>query len=1088
MQSLHGLRKCILCAPLTSKPPFLKLCVHRNLSTTTPLTQSVTPHDPHLRGGSAGTSAEAVPLLEIDQKTLEESQAARLLKENLGLAKQLPKRMKHAHIHSLAERARFLSHPDYISQKDLLERATAAKDLADSIQNYQKAKAHLRVKQRTGYRTMKYVHVPNAEGTAYRDPTLNFGGGKNKVAGQLYPRLDPRLEAFYSKEFDKKYCFKEEDVTETVARGHGPGGQAVNMRAQTCTLLHRPSSIIVKVSKYPSLWQNRKIARGLLHRKVEAFLLGEDSRDARLTREAWRQRQFALTTQKLASELAVEKEQRRWWKLLAFHAGSKDAAAGVPSPLKSIDSNQSRRRRQLELAVIKEADAEAALSAEVISPLFYARKLSELLRSLAQSSTTSVRDGEGRDSDGCTSAARESPSSPSLQLIDSLLGNFTETSGKGRLPATSTASTGTSLVNLDCLKTDLASHWWTLLELSWKELPEAQRLIDETIASLSGEARALLARRIARLRETRGLGSHRTTPFRQMSADGEPIPTSQEDRLSEAEEEQNQQPCPRLSLLPLWFSFLFPCPIVSVSCRGSLESDKDSHSNGFIDTVVLHEHGQGKNLGERHPIQLPCQLISFCVPLKLATRVCREIEAASTAELQQQVDVEPEGEVTGNGRGIEANAVESAEPGDTEESSVCEVESCISEDWNSAPSTISEAGFAGGGDPTAQIGSPHAPAHIESLGDPQPEVAQSLASRGTDNADATEHAMKCSQPLDELHGMMTESLLEEAEVDDAEQEAEAEENVELGTVEATSVVSKSQEKLLQTETLLQELGKTAMEDELRKCCSSEVVRHSVESLIPMFLELFGLRLVRKEIAASGTGSAADVVRPAQSGAVGSRPIPTAAAVANPSQQPVKKKKKIVVLRSGKSKSKPGTPSAPAGMAKPDPAKSEGDDTASKEEHFSADTEAGTGTEGPKVEDALRTLANAQSEGSDGNDFPTPLKVEREGLRWVELRHRLLQPEAGGRGTPPLPLPGMLGSKKDLLPNPLAVAAFAHVLCCLESLKLVDELHAIILFLRDAMPLQPLPQPISSSTQGGLPAFPAPVARCILKAFAMLRKA
>lgn len=85
------------------------------------------------------------------------------------------------------------------------------------------------------------------------------------------------LPKYYSTIFEKKYYFKEDDVEEMSTLGRGPGGQACNRRKQTVILTHKPSGLVVKYSKFPSLWLNRRASRELMHLRLEEKLIGPRS-------------------------------------------------------------------------------------------------------------------------------------------------------------------------------------------------------------------------------------------------------------------------------------------------------------------------------------------------------------------------------------------------------------------------------------------------------------------------------------------------------------------------------------------------------------------------------------------------------------------------------------------------------------------------------------------------------------------------------------------------------------------------------------------------------------------------------------------
>ncbi|KAG8339500.1 hypothetical protein TRVL_09672 [Trypanosoma vivax] len=91
-----------------------------------------------------------------------------------------------------------------------------------------------------------------------------------------------RLSTYRSQLFERSYFFREEDLWEASTLGRGPGGQATNRRMQTAIVKHVPTGIVVKFSKFPSYWRNRKAARHLLNLKLEEHLLGSKSRLGRL--------------------------------------------------------------------------------------------------------------------------------------------------------------------------------------------------------------------------------------------------------------------------------------------------------------------------------------------------------------------------------------------------------------------------------------------------------------------------------------------------------------------------------------------------------------------------------------------------------------------------------------------------------------------------------------------------------------------------------------------------------------------------------------------------------------------------------------
>ncbi|KPI83205.1 hypothetical protein ABL78_7773 [Leptomonas seymouri] len=132
------------------------------------------------------------------------------------------------------------------------------------------------------------------------------------------------LPKFYSAIFEKNYFFREEDVIEESTLGRGPGGQATNRRMQTAIVRHLPSNIIVKFSRFPSLWLNRRAARELLNLRLEERLLGPASRlgkarAAGKRRQRRRQRTVEYLTKKGSRLQAREAHDCHW---VAFLEGA----------------------------------------------------------------------------------------------------------------------------------------------------------------------------------------------------------------------------------------------------------------------------------------------------------------------------------------------------------------------------------------------------------------------------------------------------------------------------------------------------------------------------------------------------------------------------------------------------------------------------------------------------------------------------------------------------------------------------------------------------------------------------------------------
>lgn len=98
-----------------------------------------------------------------------------------------------------------------------------------------------------------------------------------KRAKRLRERTRSPLPKYRSSLFARRYFFREQDLTEQSTLGRGPGGQATNRRMQTVILTHTPTGLVVKFSRFPSLWLNRRASRELLNARLEERLIGEDS-------------------------------------------------------------------------------------------------------------------------------------------------------------------------------------------------------------------------------------------------------------------------------------------------------------------------------------------------------------------------------------------------------------------------------------------------------------------------------------------------------------------------------------------------------------------------------------------------------------------------------------------------------------------------------------------------------------------------------------------------------------------------------------------------------------------------------------------
>ncbi|RNF06641.1 putative peptide chain release factor 1 [Trypanosoma rangeli] len=102
-----------------------------------------------------------------------------------------------------------------------------------------------------------------------------------RMLGRRSARRAAGLPTYRSHIFERRYFFREEDLCEQSTLGRGPGGQATNRRMQTAIVKHKPTGIVVKFSKFPSYWLNRRAAREILNFRLEEHLLGPRSRIVR---------------------------------------------------------------------------------------------------------------------------------------------------------------------------------------------------------------------------------------------------------------------------------------------------------------------------------------------------------------------------------------------------------------------------------------------------------------------------------------------------------------------------------------------------------------------------------------------------------------------------------------------------------------------------------------------------------------------------------------------------------------------------------------------------------------------------------------
>lgn len=78
-------------------------------------------------------------------------------------------------------------------------------------------------------------------------------------------------------DYSKVPKLQENDLEEQHVKGSGPGGQATNKTCNAVVLKHKPTGLIVKCHETRSLFQNRKIARETLLKKLDDLINGQES-------------------------------------------------------------------------------------------------------------------------------------------------------------------------------------------------------------------------------------------------------------------------------------------------------------------------------------------------------------------------------------------------------------------------------------------------------------------------------------------------------------------------------------------------------------------------------------------------------------------------------------------------------------------------------------------------------------------------------------------------------------------------------------------------------------------------------------------
>ena len=113
------------------------------------------------------------------------------------------------------------------------------------------------------------------------------------------------------KELDEKMSnlgVNKSDIIEKFIRSGGAGGQKVNKTSTCVYLKHIPTGIEVKCQRERSQALNRYIARQLLLKKIESYILGELSEERKRIAKIRRQKR---KRSKRAKEKILEAKRKR---------------------------------------------------------------------------------------------------------------------------------------------------------------------------------------------------------------------------------------------------------------------------------------------------------------------------------------------------------------------------------------------------------------------------------------------------------------------------------------------------------------------------------------------------------------------------------------------------------------------------------------------------------------------------------------------------------------------------------------------------------------------------------------------------------
>lgn len=104
----------------------------------------------------------------------------------------------------------------------------------------------------------------------------------------IFPVSEKKQQVLLSRM--ERFGIREQDLEESFVCSGGPGGQNVN-KVSTCVVLkHKPTGLIVKCQKERMQAMNRYWARRMLAEKLEAQILGRESKEAQRIAKVRRQK------------------------------------------------------------------------------------------------------------------------------------------------------------------------------------------------------------------------------------------------------------------------------------------------------------------------------------------------------------------------------------------------------------------------------------------------------------------------------------------------------------------------------------------------------------------------------------------------------------------------------------------------------------------------------------------------------------------------------------------------------------------------------------------------------------------------------